>query len=59
VETANFSRRYNNKLNAFYQRKASSKNNVVAIKALAHKLARACYYIMKDQVPYKEEMLVS
>jgi transposase len=59
VEAANIARRYNKKLNAFYQRKESSKNSLVATKALAHKLSRACYYIMKDQVPYKEEMLVS
>jgi len=25
---------------------------VVAIKAVAHKLARACYYIMRDDVPF-------
>jgi transposase len=24
-------------------------NNVVAIKAISHKLARACYYIIKNQ----------
>jgi transposase len=59
VEAANIARRCSKKLNAFYQRKASAKNNIVAIKALANKLSRACYYIMKDQVPYKEEMLVS
>jgi len=59
VEAANLSRRYDKKLNAFYQRKASSKNNIVATKALANKLSRACYYIMKDRIPYKEEMLVS
>lgn len=59
VEASNLSRRYDKKLNAFYQRKASSKNNIVATKALSNKLSRACYYIMKDQVPYKEDMLVS
>jgi hypothetical protein len=25
---------------------------VVALKAVAHKLARACYYIMRDTVPF-------
>jgi len=25
---------------------------VVAIKAVAHKLARACYYVLRDQVPF-------
>jgi transposase len=59
VEAANKAKRYNRKLNSFYQRKESSHNNFVAIKALAHKLARASYYIMKDQVPFNEELLVS
>jgi len=27
-------------------------NGIVAIKALGNKLARASYYIMRDQVPY-------
>lgn len=26
---------------------------VVAIKAVAHKLARACYYVLRDQVPFE------
>jgi transposase len=59
VEAANKAKRYNRKLNSFYQRKESSHNPFVAIKALAHKLARASYYIMKGQVPFKEELLVS
>jgi hypothetical protein len=25
---------------------------MVAIKAVAHKLARACYYVLRDQVPF-------
>jgi hypothetical protein len=32
----------------YYQRKMAKTNNVVAIKAIAHKLSRACYYIMRD-----------
>jgi hypothetical protein len=36
----------------FYQRKKERTNGVVAIKAVAHKLARACYYVMRDQVPF-------
>jgi transposase len=39
----------------FDQRKlAKSRNNtVLARKAVAHKLSRACYYIMRDLVPYE------
>ena len=27
-------------------------NGIIAIRALAHKLARAAYYVMKDQVDF-------
>ena len=37
----------------FYQRKKAKTNGIMAIKAVAHKLARACYYIMKDQVAFE------
>ena len=30
-------------------------NVAVAVKAVAHKLARACYHILKDQVPFDPE----
>jgi len=33
----------------YYQRKMAKTNVVVARKAIAHKLARACYYIIRDQ----------
>ena len=52
VEAANFAVRYNAKIKSFYQRKKSKTNGIVAIKAVAHKLCRACYYIMKDQVAF-------
>lgn len=52
VEAANFAIRFNAKINSFYQKKKSKTNGIVAIKAVAHKLCRACYYIMKEQVPF-------
>jgi transposase len=52
VEAANFAVRYNAQSKRFYQRKQAKTNGVVAIKAVAHKLARACYYILRDQVPF-------
>ena len=33
----------------YHQKKMAKTNNVVAIKAIAHKLSRACYYIIRDQ----------
>jgi transposase len=53
VEAANFAVRYNAQIKRFYQRKQTTTNGVVAIKAVAHKLARACYYILRDQVPFE------
>jgi transposase len=52
VEAANFAVRYNAQIKRFYQRKQAKTNGVVAIKAVAHKLARACYYILRDQVSF-------
>jgi transposase len=52
VEAANFAVRYNPQIKRFYQRKRARSNGVVAIKTVGHKLARACYYILRDHVPF-------
>ena len=52
VEAANFARRYCPEAKRFYERKKAQTNNVVAIKALAHKLARACFHILKERQPF-------
>ena len=52
VEAANFAIRYNARVKSFYQRKKAKRHGVLAIKAVAHKLCRACYHILKDQVPF-------
>ena len=52
VEAANFAIRYNDSIKRYYQRKQAKTNKTVAIKTVAHKLARACYYIMRDQVEF-------
>jgi len=52
VEAAHFAIRYNSKIKSFYQRKKAKTKIVVAIKAVAHKLCRACYYIMRDRVAF-------
>jgi transposase len=52
IEAANFALRYSAEAKRFYERKKAKTNNVVAIKALAHKLARACYHILKDGKPF-------
>ena len=52
VEAAVLAIRYNEKIKRFYQRKKDKTNSVIAIKAVAHKLARACYYILRDRVAF-------
>jgi transposase len=52
IEAANFAIRYNPTIKRYYQRKYARTNRIVAIKAIAHKLARACYYILRDQVSF-------
>lgn len=49
VEAANFALRFNVQAKRFYERKKAKTNSIVATKALAHKLARACYHIMKER----------
>ena len=39
--------RFNSKIKSFYQRKKAKTKAVVAIKAVAHKLCRACYHIIE------------
>ncbi len=56
-EAATFAIRYNERANRFYQRKAAKTKPIVAKKALANKIARACYYIMRDLVPFDNERL--
>jgi len=52
VEAANFALRYCAEAKRFYERKKAKTNAVVAVKALAHKLARACYHILKEGKPF-------
>ena len=52
VEAANFALRYNAEAKRFYERKKAKTTDVVAIKALAHKLARACFHIPKEHQPF-------
>ena len=55
IEAASFAIRYSVPIKRYYQRKAAKSNAIVARKAVAHKLARACYYLLRDQVPFQVE----
>lgn len=57
IEAANFAKRRSEKAKAFYTRKAKESNAIVARKALAHKLARACYWILREGVAFDESKL--
>jgi transposase len=52
VEAAHFACRYGPEAKSFYERKKKKTNTMVATKALAHKLARACYHMLKEQKPF-------
>jgi transposase len=49
IEAANFALRQCPQARRFYERKQSATNRIVALKAVAHKLARACYYMLREQ----------
>ena len=57
VEAAHSIIRYNKTAHRFYQRKRDQKNGALATKALAHKIARAAFYIMRDQRPFESDLL--
>ena len=56
-DAAEFARRYDQQARAYYNRKLQKTNFMVAHGALSHKLARAAYYIMRDNVPFVPEKL--
>jgi transposase len=57
VEAANIAQRYSPAINRYYQKKMAKTNMAVAIKAISNKLARASYYILRDQAVYDEKKL--
>ena len=56
-EAAELARRFDDKARIYYNRKLRKSNFMVAHSALAHKLARAAYHVMKDQVPFVSEKI--
>ena len=57
TEAAHLSRRYNVLFRSYYNRKLAQANTSLATKALSNKLARICYYIIRDQVPFRGNLL--
>lgn len=54
-EAAEIARRYDENARAYFNRKTQQTNRMMAHQALAHKLARAAYYIMRDGVSFMPE----
>jgi len=52
VEAAHYAVHYYPEAKSFYDRKAAKTKAVVAIKAIAHKLARAAYHVLHDRQPF-------
>lgn len=52
IEAANFAMHFSTEARRFYERKKAKTNSVLARKALAHKLARACFHMLKEHKPF-------
>lgn len=48
IEAATFAIRHSAPIRAWYQRKSGKRHKILALKAVAHKLARACFCLMRD-----------
>jgi transposase len=51
-EAAHFAVRYEPKVQRFYERKRQKCNGILAIRAVAHKISRAVFHMLKHQVPF-------
>jgi transposase len=47
-EAAHYMVRFNNQAKGFYERKRQKRNGIVAIRAVAHKLSRAVFHMLKN-----------
>ena len=52
IEAANFAAMHYPQAQAFVARKTEQCNRALGIKALANKLARACFFVLRDQVAF-------
>ena len=49
---AHFAIQYLPTAKRFYEKKAAQRHPILAMKALSHKIARACYYVMRDRISF-------
>ncbi len=52
MEAANFAIRHDRAIRRFYDRKKARTKRIVALKAVAHKLGRACYHMIKEDMEF-------
>lgn len=52
IEAANFAIRFSEPIRRWYDRKAGKRHRMIALKAVAHKIARACFHCMRDGVEF-------
>lgn len=57
VEAAHFAQRYSPRAQAWFASKMARAGRVVAVKALACKLAKAAFYVLRDAVAFDENKL--
>jgi transposase len=57
VEAANYAARFNARAQAWLARKTARTLRVVAVKALACKLSKAAYYVLRDNVVFSEQKM--
>jgi transposase len=52
MEAATFAIRFSEPIKKYYQRRLTKKLRVVVLKTIAHKLARACYFMLREEVAF-------
>lgn len=53
IEAAHFAIRFEPLAKRFYERKKARTNELVALRTISHKLARAAFYVLQNQVPFR------
>jgi len=56
-EVGHFAQQHHAEARKYFQRKRARTNGIVAARAVAHKLARASYYVMRDRVVFDPERI--
>ena len=57
IEAANYAIRFSDPIKKYYQRKLGKTNRIVAIKTIANKLSKACYFMLRDKIEFDVKKL--